>query len=97
MCCDADLIHQARAFGVRHRGPLDGETLGPLAVQRGRARHGRAAESSSDFGAVARLANFGRSGTAVVRGVDVNAQLREETAHGNVAIKHTAGKSHAMG
>jgi hypothetical protein len=29
--------------------------------------------------------------------VDVNAQLREETAHGNVAIKHTAGKSHAMG
>ena len=96
MRCDADLIHQARAVGVRHRRPLDGQTLGALAVQRGRARHGRAAKSSSDFGAVARLANFGRSGTAVVRGVDVNSQLREETTHGNVAIKHTAGKGHAL-
>ena len=86
----ADLKHHARAVDVRYGRPLNREALGPLAVQRWGAGHGRAAQRSSHLGAVTRLADFGGSCAAVVGGVHVNAQLGEEAAHGNVAVENAA-------
>lgn len=77
--------------------PLYGQTLSALAVQRGRAGHGRSAQGGGNLGTVARLADFSRGGAAVVGGVHVDAQLREETTHGYVAIEHTVRKRHILG
>ena len=104
--------HELSTVDVCDGGPLDGEALGALAVpaqdvtkiqwgkvrhvQSGSSRHGGGAQGSCDFGTVSRLADFCWCGAAVVCGVHVNAQLREETAHGNVAIEYTARKSHIL-
>ena len=72
--------------------PLDGEALGALAVQSGRAWTRGGTQGSSDLCALARLAYFGRCGAAVVGGMNIDAQLREEAAHGDVAIEYAACK-----
>ena len=77
-------------------GPLYSQALGTLAVQGGGAGHRGAAQGSSNLGVVARLADFGWGGAAVVGGVHVDAKLREETAHSNVAVEHAGRKSHVL-
>ena len=77
--------------------PLYGKTLSALAVQRGCAGHGRSTQGSGNLGTVARLADFSRGGAAVVGGVHVDAQLREEATHGYVTVEHTVRKRHRLG
>jgi hypothetical protein len=94
---DACLKYCTRAFNVCYGQPFNSKTLCTLAVQGRCAGNWRPAQGSGNLGTVTRLADFSRGSPAVISGMYINTELREETAHGNVAIKDTVEKRHMFG